>query len=87
MTDKAITLTGKAQMEMFHLLQMKHALSLECKGMKNSRGSVYAYTKKLMGFKGNKQRVYDQLVKYIEDLKVIQAQINLVNPVNCQKKV
>lgn len=56
-------------MEMFRLLQMKYALKLEMKGLKHSRGSVYALVKKQLGFKGNKQKVYDQLCNLIEGEK------------------
>lgn len=52
----------------FHLLQMKFGLKLEIAGMKHSRGSVYALVKRTFGFKGNKQKVYDQLVAHIEGL-------------------
>lgn len=52
--------------KVFHLLQLKHALALEAKGMKLRQGSVYAHVKRKFGFKGNKQRVYDQLVDYID---------------------
>lgn len=45
----------------FHLLQLRSALGLEIKGLKNSRGSAYAYIKKTFGYKGSKQKVYDQL--------------------------
>lgn len=48
------------------LLVLKAALSLEIKGMKRRGRSVYSIVRKELGFKGNKQRVYDQLVEYIQ---------------------
>lgn len=51
--------------EMFNLLQLKYALMLEIKGMHHSQGSVYALVKRRFGFKGNKQKVFDQLVAVI----------------------
>jgi len=55
------------EVKVFRLMTMHQALKLEIKGLKNSRGSVYAQIKRELGFKGNKQKVYDQLTKYIED--------------------
>lgn len=48
--------------QVFHLLQLKHAMRLEMKGMRHSRGSVFAYVKRTFNLKGNKQRVYDQFI-------------------------
>ncbi len=59
-------ITGKDNIEMFRLLQMKSALALEIKGLKHSRGSVYALVKKEFNLKGNKQKVYDQLCNIIK---------------------
>lgn len=54
---------------MFHLLQMKYALKLECLGMKHSRGSVYALVKRELGFKGDKRSVLTQLEAHIKATK------------------
>ena len=59
-------ITGKDNIEMFRLLQMKSAIALEIKGLKHSRGSVYALVKKEFNLKGNKQKVYDQLCNIIK---------------------
>lgn len=59
--------------EMFHLLQLKYALKLEIVGLKHSRGSVYAYVKKHFGFKGNKQKVLDQLISMISMISMIET--------------
>lgn len=58
-------ITGKG-IEGFQLVRLKAALGLEIAGLKNSRGSVYAHVKRTYGFKGNKQKVYNQLVEYIK---------------------
>lgn len=60
------TVEGDWNTKVFHLLQLKYALILEIKGLRHSQGSAYAYVKKRFGFKGNKQRVLDQLVALIE---------------------
>jgi hypothetical protein len=55
------------QIEAFKLLQLKGALKLELTGMKMWRGqSAYAIVKNLGGYKGNKQKVYEQ---FVSDLK------------------
>ena len=51
--------------DMFHLLQLKYALKLEIGGMRHSRGSVYAYVKRMFGFRGNKAKVLAQLEAHI----------------------
>ena len=54
-------------LEGFHALQLKAALKLEIAGMKNSRGSAYAYIKKQYGFRGSKQAVFIQLTQHCID--------------------
>jgi hypothetical protein len=51
--------------EMYRLLTMYQMLKLETKGMKHSRGSVYAMIKKEFGLKGTKQNVLEQFGKLI----------------------
>ena len=51
--------------EMYRLLTMYQMLKLETKGMKHSRGSVYAMIKKEFGLKGTKQSVLEQFGKLI----------------------
>lgn len=42
----------------FQLLQWKHAIRLEAKGLKHSSGrSVYAHAKRILGIKGNRDKV------------------------------
>ena len=52
--------------EMFQLIQLKHALILETKGLKNSRKSAYATIKKRFGLTGSRQSVLTQFTTYIE---------------------
>lgn len=47
----------------FNLLQLKYAMKLEMKGIKHSRGSVYAHVKRRFKLKGNRQSVYDQFCR------------------------
>ena len=59
------TFTGAA-IPTLRLTMMLRGLSLELKGMRLTRGvSCYALAKKEFGFKGNKQRVYDQLLAHV----------------------
>lgn len=53
--------------ELFHLASQRAALKLEMMGLKHSRGSVYAHLKRVHGWKGNKQKVYDQLDTLIKE--------------------
>lgn len=49
------------------LLAQKYALKLECAGLKFSRGSVYAHVKRLYGLKGNKQKVYEEFARLVDE--------------------
>ena len=66
-----MVITGERNIAMYRLLTMKAALKLECMGMKHSKGSVYALVKQEFGFKGNKQRVLEQLTAHIESLQEV----------------
>lgn len=64
----SIMVTGKDDIQKFRVLTMRQGLKLELKGMKMSRGrSCYSLVKEQFGFKGNKQKVYDQLCDWIEE--------------------
>ena len=54
---------------LFNMMAQKSALKLEMRGMKMSRGSVYAHIKRTYGLKGNKQRVYTQFCELVEKAK------------------
>ena len=55
--------------EFYRLLTLRSALELEIGGMKNSRRSAYSIIKEEFGFKGNKQKVYDQIDELIQKTK------------------
>ena len=57
--------------EFYRLLTLRSALELEMLGMKNSRRSAYAIIKEEFGFKGNKQKVFDQIDALIKKTKEI----------------
>ena len=67
--DKLIICNTPESIAMFRLLALKHALHLETLGLGRRGRSVYSIVKQEFGFKGNKQKVYDQLVKYIDEHK------------------
>ena len=60
-----MVITGERNIAMFRLLTLRSALKLEILGMKHSQGSVYALVKREFGFRGNKQRVLEQLIAHI----------------------
>lgn len=72
-------ITGQS-VQLYRLLALKHAMSLELKtGMKMSRGvNPFKIVKQEFGFKGNKQKIYDQLVAHIEQVGPGLAQKNPV---------
>ena len=58
--------TGE-QIPVVRLIALKGALRMELHGMKRRGRSAYAIVKDEFGFKGNKQKVYDQLCAYLEE--------------------
>ena len=52
----------------FQLMQWKHALHLELKGLKNSQGSVYAHVKTKLNLKGNRKKVSEQLDEIVKEI-------------------
>jgi hypothetical protein len=69
--NSGFVITGEANIRMWRMLTMKHALRLECLGMKHSQGSVYALVKREFGFKGSKASVLAQLTAHIETLREV----------------
>tara|TARA_Y100000034_G_scaffold125913_1_gene176351 strand:- start:594 stop:794 length:201 start_codon:yes stop_codon:yes gene_type:complete len=63
----AIILDKPEQIEKARLITLKHALKLEVLGMKRRGRSVYSIVKSEFGFRGSKQRVFDQLVQMIDE--------------------
>jgi hypothetical protein len=55
--------------ELFRILALKCALSLETKGLMRRGRSAYALVKEEFGFKGSKVKVLAQLEAHIEGLK------------------
>jgi hypothetical protein len=61
------TFTGSG-IVLLRFTTMLRCLRMEMKGIKMVRHSVYAQAKREMGFKGNKQAVYDQLLAHVQGL-------------------
>ena len=64
-----IVLDTPEDINMFRMLSLKGALSLEVKGMKRRGRSVYSIVKEEFGLKGNKQRVLEQFTAIVEQMK------------------
>jgi|TARA_R110002051_G_scaffold111352_2_gene183972 hypothetical protein len=47
---------------LYRLIVLEKSLKLELLGMKHSRKSAYARAKQEYGFKGNREKVYNQLL-------------------------
>tara|TARA_Y100000310_G_scaffold265008_1_gene275846 strand:- start:63 stop:290 length:228 start_codon:yes stop_codon:yes gene_type:complete len=71
--NKGVIMINKPgiDVEFYRLLTLRSALSLEILGMTRRGRSVYAIIKEEFGFKGNKQKVYDQIDAYIQKVKEI----------------
>jgi len=63
----SIVLDTPSAIDAFRVRALRSALKLECLGMTRRGQSVYSIVKQEFGFKGSKQKVLDQLNKYIED--------------------
>lgn len=59
------------QIDLFRLKVLRSGLGLEMKGMHLSRGrrSCYVIIKRELGFKGTRQRVFDQITEHIKQLE------------------
>ncbi len=62
-------------MNMLQLWMLREGLEFELKGIRLTRKapSCYSIVKSKLGFKGNKQSVYDQLIDYIASVRPIGA--------------
>lgn len=61
----------------FQLLQWKYAIELEAKGMRHSSGrSVYAHAKRVLGIKGNRDKVIAHINKLLSDYRDSQKEVN-----------
>jgi hypothetical protein len=63
----ATVISDPKKIEFFRLLTLRTALSLELKGLKHSRVSVYAMVKREFGLKGSKQTVFTKFSKIVEE--------------------
>lgn len=63
-----ISFVGKEAVSVFQMVAQKHAMMLEAKGIRHSRGSVTAHVKRQYGFKGNRESVIAQLQALIEEV-------------------
>ena len=62
---------GENAINVMHMLSLKGALKLECKGMRRSRGpSAFAVVKQEYGFKGTKVEVLDQFEQHLVSLGI-----------------
>lgn len=63
-----ITITGKENIANVRLITLRSALKLELLGMKARRGfSAYKTIKEEFGLKGNKQKVFYQFSKIVQE--------------------
>ncbi len=58
-------ITGEQNIKNARILTLRSALKLEVAGMSRRGRSVYSIVKEELGFKGNKQKVLDQLNDHI----------------------
>lgn len=73
--NKPLVLTKPNEIQAYALLAIKHAMKLEMKGFKVTRGpSAFAIAKKRFGLKGNKEKVYADYIKFLNDEKGIETQ-------------
>jgi len=66
--DGTMIIDTKEDINMFRLLAIKGRLKMELGGLK-FRTSTHAMVKREFGFKGNRQKVYDQFCEMVEKLK------------------
>jgi len=72
MENVASVLDTPAQIRLYHLSAQRAALKLELAGLKHSSGkSMYAHLKRVYGWRGSRQRVYNLFCEYIEKEKAI----------------
>ena len=67
MDDKPIVIDTPEGIAFYQLASLKGALALELKGMTRRGPSAYSIAKERYGLKGNRQSVFDQLQKMVDD--------------------
>ncbi len=74
--------TEQPAVTLSQLLQWKYAIGLESKGLKHSRGSVTAHAKKVLGVKGNREKVLASVLAEIE--KLMHPLVNEKRDIKCE---
>ena len=69
--DQKVTLPNGQEALPFALLALKGAMKLELVGMKRHGESAYAQIKRLLGIKGDKQKVYDQYIAWLQEKELL----------------
>jgi hypothetical protein len=64
--DGGIMVTGEASINLFRMTALKSMLRLELVGMKRRGRSAHSIVKQEYNLKGNKQKVFDQFCKLVE---------------------
>ena len=64
------------KIELFRLLTIKSALSLEIAGLTGRGKSAYSLAKEEFGLKGNRQKVFDQVNAMVQAIKQQKGEIN-----------
>lgn len=67
--DGCTVITGGRDTKFARMLALRSMLSLEIKGLTRRGRSAYSIIKEEFGFKGNKEKVLEQLEAYIEQEK------------------
>jgi hypothetical protein len=65
----AIVIEGKDAIMLYRLMALEKMLGLELKGLRHSRFLVYTSVKKEFKLKGNKQSVFEQFQKIVQQAK------------------
>lgn len=68
-TGTPTVITGSERIKLVSMVAQRAALNLERKGLRHSRGSIYALIKRSYGLKGNREAVYTQFCELIEKYK------------------
>jgi len=66
---EATVITGAANIAFARVLSLRGMLRLETKGLKRHGRSAYSIIKEEFGYRGNKQRVLDQINTFINEYK------------------
>jgi hypothetical protein len=70
MSDKIIVLDTPEQIEAFRLLAIKGRLKMEMRGIR-FRISTFGVVRREFGFKGSRQKVYDQYIAMLKEKGIL----------------